>query len=101
MDVKAHGGLNFSSCACVAPLKHLYDCIYSYACLLRLTDIIYTYILDVREIGAEAVWSLSTAKAGNGVEQLRDNNVGRLPCRFMGKPILNMFFIFVCVIISV
>lgn len=28
----------------------------------------------MREIGHEAVWSLSTAKPGNGVEQLRDNN---------------------------
>lgn len=26
-----------------------------------------------REIGDLAVWSLSSAKAGNGVEQLRDN----------------------------
>ena len=28
-----------------------------------------------REIGNEAVWTLSTAKVGNGVAQLRDNNV--------------------------
>jgi anaphase-promoting complex subunit 10 len=35
---------------------------------------------DKREIGIEAVWSLSTAKPGNGVEQLRDNNV-RAPAR--------------------
>lgn len=28
-----------------------------------------------REIGDEAVWSLSTAKPGNGVHQLRDNNL--------------------------
>ena len=27
-----------------------------------------------REIGDEAVWSLSTAKPGNGVEQIRDGN---------------------------
>lgn len=27
-----------------------------------------------RELGEEAVWSISTAKPGNGVEQLRDNN---------------------------
>lgn len=27
-----------------------------------------------REIGAEAVWTLSSAKIGNGVEQLRDDN---------------------------
>ena len=27
-----------------------------------------------REVGGEAVWSLSTAKPGNGVEQLRDSN---------------------------
>lgn len=26
-----------------------------------------------REIGDEAVWSLSTAKPGNGVDQLRDS----------------------------
>ena len=26
---------------------------------------------DKREIGADAVWTLSTAKPGNGVEQLR------------------------------
>ena len=30
---------------------------------------------DRREIGGEAVWSLSTAKPGNGVEQIRDDNV--------------------------
>jgi len=29
---------------------------------------------DEREIGDQAVWSLSTAKPGNGVEQLRDDN---------------------------
>mmetsp|Transcript_4027 Transcript_4027/g.5882 ORF Transcript_4027/g.5882 Transcript_4027/m.5882 type:complete len:184 (+) Transcript_4027:469-1020(+) len=29
---------------------------------------------EKREIGDEAVWSLSTAKPGNGVEQLRDDN---------------------------
>lgn len=28
-----------------------------------------------REVGVEAVWSLSTAKPGNGVDQLRDDNV--------------------------
>lgn len=28
-----------------------------------------------REIGNEAVWSLSTAKPGNGVEQIRDDNL--------------------------
>jgi anaphase-promoting complex subunit 10 len=30
--------------------------------------------MDKRELGNEAVWSISTAKPGNGVEQLRDNN---------------------------
>merc|ERR1719281_538834 len=29
---------------------------------------------EPREIGNEAAWSLSSAKPGNGVEQLRDNN---------------------------
>jgi len=29
----------------------------------------------VNEIGEDAVWTLSTAKAGNGVQQLRDNNM--------------------------
>lgn len=29
---------------------------------------------DSREIGGEALWTLSSAKPGNGVEQLRDNN---------------------------
>jgi hypothetical protein len=29
----------------------------------------------VNEIGEDAVWTLSTAKAGNGVQQLRDNNL--------------------------
>eukprot|EP00811_Abedinium_folium_P007738 NODE_17140_length_959_cov_8.812500.p1 GENE.NODE_17140_length_959_cov_8.812500~~NODE_17140_length_959_cov_8.812500.p1 ORF type:complete len:197 (-),score=35.00 NODE_17140_length_959_cov_8.812500:243-833(-) len=29
---------------------------------------------DLREIGDEAAWSLSSAKPGNGVEQLRDGN---------------------------
>ena len=29
---------------------------------------------DELEIGDQAVWSLSTAKPGNGVEQLRDDN---------------------------
>lgn len=28
----------------------------------------------LRELGTEAVWSLSTAKPGNGVEQIRDGN---------------------------
>lgn len=28
-----------------------------------------------REIGDQAVWTLSSAKQGNGVEQLRDDNV--------------------------
>jgi anaphase-promoting complex subunit 10 len=28
-----------------------------------------------REIGEQAVWTLSSAKQGNGVEQLRDDNV--------------------------
>ncbi len=27
-----------------------------------------------KEIGEEAVWQLSSAKSGNGVEQLRDDN---------------------------
>lgn len=30
---------------------------------------------DKREVGSEAVWTLSSAKPGNGVEQLRDNNI--------------------------
>mmetsp|Transcript_39722 Transcript_39722/g.94129 ORF Transcript_39722/g.94129 Transcript_39722/m.94129 type:complete len:211 (-) Transcript_39722:89-721(-) len=29
---------------------------------------------EKREIGGDAVWTLSTAKPGNGVEQIRDNN---------------------------
>lgn len=29
---------------------------------------------DRREIGDEAVWTLSSAKPGNGVPQLRDDN---------------------------
>jgi hypothetical protein len=28
-----------------------------------------------REIGGEAVWTLSSAKSGNGVDQLRDNSI--------------------------
>tara|TARA_B100000161_G_scaffold259802_1_gene226103 strand:- start:451 stop:717 length:267 start_codon:yes stop_codon:yes gene_type:complete len=32
---------------------------------------------DVRDIGSEAVWSLSTAKPGNGIDQVRDSNVRR------------------------
>lgn len=31
--------------------------------------------LRLRDIGHEAVWSLSTAKPGNGVEQIRDQNI--------------------------
>lgn len=30
---------------------------------------------NVREVGAQAVWSLSSCKPGFGVEQLRDNSV--------------------------
>mmetsp|Transcript_19007 Transcript_19007/g.37511 ORF Transcript_19007/g.37511 Transcript_19007/m.37511 type:complete len:201 (+) Transcript_19007:23-625(+) len=30
---------------------------------------------DKREIGHEAVWTLSSAKPGNGVDQLRDDNI--------------------------
>lgn len=29
----------------------------------------------LREIGDDAIWSLSSAKTGNGIEQLRDNNL--------------------------
>ena len=29
---------------------------------------------DLEEIGNEAVWILSSAKAGNGIEQLRDSD---------------------------
>eukprot|EP00602_Paraphysomonas_sp_CaronLab_P003037 CAMPEP_0185033218 /NCGR_PEP_ID=MMETSP1103-20130426/21991_1 /TAXON_ID=36769 /ORGANISM="Paraphysomonas bandaiensis, Strain Caron Lab Isolate" /LENGTH=172 /DNA_ID=CAMNT_0027569419 /DNA_START=81 /DNA_END=596 /DNA_ORIENTATION=+ len=32
-------------------------------------------IAKKRELGDEAVWTISTAKPGNGVEQLRDNNI--------------------------
>jgi anaphase-promoting complex subunit 10 len=28
---------------------------------------------QMREIGEDAVWSISSAKVGNGIEQLRDN----------------------------
>ena len=28
-----------------------------------------------KEIGEEAVWTLSSAKVGNGVDQLRDDNL--------------------------
>ena len=31
--------------------------------------------VEEREIGQMGVWSLSTAKPGNGVEQLRDDNI--------------------------
>jgi len=31
---------------------------------------------SLREIGAEALWFLSTAKPGNGVDKLRDDNLG-------------------------
>ena len=31
-------------------------------------------LLHRRELGSEAVWSLSSAKPGNGVEQIRDDN---------------------------
>ena len=41
--------------------------------LPSLADPVISY--QVREIGHEAVWSLSTAKPGNGVEQIRDNSV--------------------------
>ena len=30
---------------------------------------------ELRELGSEAVWSLSSAKPGNGVEQLRDESL--------------------------
>mmetsp|Transcript_7531 Transcript_7531/g.7757 ORF Transcript_7531/g.7757 Transcript_7531/m.7757 type:complete len:195 (+) Transcript_7531:220-804(+) len=30
---------------------------------------------DCRELGDKAVWSLSTAKPGNGIEQVRDDNL--------------------------
>jgi anaphase-promoting complex subunit 10 len=34
-----------------------------------------TDISNKRELGDIAVWTISTAKPGNGVEQLRDNNI--------------------------
>eukprot|EP01041_Mallomonas_annulata_P008921 gene8921-18460_t len=30
---------------------------------------------DLRELGDKAMWSLSTAKPGNGIEQIRDDNL--------------------------
>ena len=47
---------------------------------------------DEREIGGEAVWSLSTAKPGNGVEQLRDNNVDTYWQSDGGQHLINMQF---------
>ena len=41
--------------------------------LASLSNPIISY--TVREIGHEAVWSLSSAKPGNGVEQIRDSSV--------------------------
>ena len=41
--------------------------------VLHDTDL--SKLRHLREIGNEAVWSLSTAKPGNGVEQIRDGNM--------------------------
>jgi anaphase-promoting complex subunit 10 len=49
---------------------------FSLFCSLRMTCVV-PNVVDIcqkRELGDEAVWSISTAKPGNGVEQLRDNN---------------------------
>ena len=43
-------------------------------CTLRCS-LVHLLIRLVNEIGEDAVWTLSTAKAGNGVQQLRDNNM--------------------------
>jgi hypothetical protein len=46
------------------------------ACLLLSLLITLPYFVRlVNELGEDAVWTLSTAKAGNGVQQLRDNNM--------------------------
>lgn len=44
------------------------------------TNITITEQLDIdtsvlREVGEDAIWSLSSVKSGNCVEQIRDNNI--------------------------
>jgi anaphase-promoting complex subunit 10 len=46
-----------------------------------------------REIGGEAVWSLSSAKPGNGVQQIRDDNVDTYWQSDGGQPhLINVIF---------
>ena len=46
-----------------------------------------------REIGGEAVWSLSSAKPGNGVQQIRDDNVDTYWQSDGGQPhLINIIF---------
>lgn len=50
--------------------------------------------LSVREIGNEAVWSLSTAKPGNGVSQIRDNSLDTYWQSDGGQPhLMNIHFL--------
>ncbi|PRP77970.1 anaphase promoting complex subunit 10-like [Planoprotostelium fungivorum] len=46
-----------------------------YACWLEINAIQAGLRLDKQEVGDQAVWSLSSAKQGFGVEQLRDDNI--------------------------
>lgn len=39
-----------------------------------ITDTLDIESSQMREIGEDAVWSISSAKAGNGIEQLRENS---------------------------
>ena len=57
-----------------------------------------TTVHEEREIGQMAVWSLSTAKPGNGVEQLRDDNtetywqyVKKMPAISACNPVFDLF----------
>jgi hypothetical protein len=51
---------------------------------------------EEREIGAMAVWSLSTAKPGNGVEQLRDDNIETYWQCVPGHPCLSSARTLIC-----
>ncbi len=44
---------------------------------VKITESLNVRDENLREVGTDAIWSLSTAKPGNGIEQLRDNNLER------------------------
>lgn len=61
-----------------SPLRNFGDQLCSFSCSTGSASKMQPDEGERREIGDEGVWSLSSAKPGNGVDQLRDGALHRL-----------------------